>query len=285
MEEVVQLENVINAWPGSINEALKSEIETFEARNLYLKETHRSIMAIIIGYFFFKGYEIMRNRYFKHARQPHAFHFQKSVCMSRQFPNPALQRELSKSLLDREVKPGTIARQIGCDASEVRRLRQRVSETGPTTDRLRTGRPKVSTVRNSNGNGAWNKKNPQPTQLCKNSLTPASGMEIERWTLQRWRSVLFTGKGRICLVMSDRRRLVWRTWGEQFWDCCIQEQDGWGGASIMSLRQQKKHVDTLSVSSTTYKVAASYALIDVQASIDSPDEYKTQSHRVTQLCL
>ncbi|ELT93523.1 hypothetical protein CAPTEDRAFT_104931, partial [Capitella teleta] len=46
----------------------------------------------------------------------------------------------------------------------------------------------------------------------------------QRWTLQRWRSVLFTGKGRICLVMSDRRTVP---------DSCIQEQDGWGGASIM----------------------------------------------------
>ncbi|ELU16064.1 hypothetical protein CAPTEDRAFT_26497, partial [Capitella teleta] len=40
-------------------------------------------------------------------------------------------------------------------------------------------------------------------------------------------------KSRICRDGSDRRLLVWRSRGEQFRDCCIQEQDRWGGASNM----------------------------------------------------
>ncbi|ELU16984.1 hypothetical protein CAPTEDRAFT_201866, partial [Capitella teleta] len=186
----------------------------------------------------------------------------------------ALQRELSRSLLDRGVKPGTIARQMECNASTIRCLHQRAAETGSTTDRLRTGRPKVTTERQDRQIRRAQIQNrfkiavvtARGTREIHNRLLSARTVSRrlqelrlrsriryrgsilnaerchrrlqwtrfhQRWTLQRWRSVLFTGKGRICLVMSDRRRLVWRTWGEQFWDCCIQEQDGWGGASIM----------------------------------------------------
>jgi transposase len=55
----------------------------------------------------------------------------------------------------------------------------------------------------------------------------------QRWTLARWRSVLFTDESRICVDRPDRRTRVWRRQGERFQDGCVQEADRWGGASIM----------------------------------------------------
>lgn len=55
-----------------------------------------------------------------------------------------------------------------------------------------------------------------------------------RWTLARWRSVLFSDETRICVHRPDRREHVWRRRGERFQRDCIREADRWGGASIMA---------------------------------------------------
>mgnify|MGYP001599841384 CR=1 FL=1 len=57
------------------------------------------------------------------------------------------QREVSRALLDQGVGPVQIAAQMGCDPSTIRRIRQRVAQTGSTADRPRPGRRRVTTRR------------------------------------------------------------------------------------------------------------------------------------------
>lgn len=53
------------------------------------------------------------------------------------------------------------------------------------------------------------------------------------WTLEQWRSVLFTDETRVCLHGSDRRGRVYRRPGERFAQCCITETVAYGGGSCM----------------------------------------------------
>lgn len=53
------------------------------------------------------------------------------------------------------------------------------------------------------------------------------------WTLDQWRTVLFSDETRVCLFCNDRRKRVYRRQGERFAQACIQETVEYGGGSCM----------------------------------------------------
>lgn len=48
------------------------------------------------------------------------------------------------------------------------------------------------------------------------------------WTLDQWRTVLFSDETRVSLFCNDRRARVYRRQGERFAQACIQETVGYG---------------------------------------------------------
>ncbi|KAL0830028.1 hypothetical protein ABMA28_003486 [Loxostege sticticalis] len=53
------------------------------------------------------------------------------------------------------------------------------------------------------------------------------------WSIDQWRSVLFSDECRMCLHGSDRRGRVYRRPGERFAQCCFAETVAYGGGSCM----------------------------------------------------
>ena len=54
-----------------------------------------------------------------------------------------------------------------------------------------------------------------------------------RWTLQQWKSVVFTEESRFCLNMYDAGARVWRRKGERYANFCVREADRWGVGKVM----------------------------------------------------
>ncbi|CAK1579570.1 unnamed protein product [Parnassius mnemosyne] len=53
------------------------------------------------------------------------------------------------------------------------------------------------------------------------------------WTLEQWRTVLFSDETRVCLFCNDRRRRVYRRQGERFTQPCFEESVEYGSGSCM----------------------------------------------------
>lgn len=54
-----------------------------------------------------------------------------------------------------------------------------------------------------------------------------------RWTLARWRTVLFSDESRFQLYRADGRLRVWRRDGERYADANVLRRVAHGGASVM----------------------------------------------------
>lgn len=57
--------------------------------------------------------------------------------------------------------------------------------------------------------------------------------EHYNWTLEQWRTVMFSDECRICLFGNDGRERVYRRPGERYSQCCIEERVAYGGGSVM----------------------------------------------------
>lgn len=57
--------------------------------------------------------------------------------------------------------------------------------------------------------------------------------EHSNWTMDNWRSVLFTDECKIKFLSDDKRVRVWRRQGERFTDPCIHGSDRFGRPSVM----------------------------------------------------
>ncbi|VVC42504.1 Ribonuclease H-like domain,Transposase, Tc1-like [Cinara cedri] len=53
------------------------------------------------------------------------------------------------------------------------------------------------------------------------------------WTLDQWKTVLFSDETRVCLYSNDKRRKVYRRQGERFAQACTEETVEYGGGSCM----------------------------------------------------
>ena len=58
------------------------------------------------------------------------------------------------------------------------------------------------------------------------------GRAHQRFTRQRWSTVLFSDESRIQLNRADGRKRIWRRVGERFSYNCVIERNPWGGGSI-----------------------------------------------------
>ena len=145
----------------------------------------------------------------------------------------------------------------------IQRLWSRFSTTGSVSDTPHSGRPRVTTPRETAIFGEPKGKTDSNLQLkrLKLCLTPKTvrnrlrdnGMRERRPTLipdhrrrrldwarshvargiRWWNRVLFSDEGRFLLRRLDGRRRVYRRRGERYLDECVARQDAFGVVSLM----------------------------------------------------
>lgn len=91
-------------------------------------------------------------------------------------------------------------------------VRRRLAERGLTAHRPANG-PKLTTAHRQ-----------ARLQFAREHLN---------WTIDQWKTVLFSDECRICLYGNDGRGRVYRRPGERFAQCCISERVAYGGGSCM----------------------------------------------------
>ena len=185
----------------------------------------------------------------------------------------AQQRERAIGMLTAGVSMREAARRFNCSHSTIVRLSQRLAATGSTTDRRRTGQPRVTTsvqdqcirrrhLRNrfltaeETGRQVVGRRGLVSGQTVRRrlrdsglknrrpyvgpALTPGHrqrrlhwAQQHQRWTRRQWRTVVFSDESRFSLSNADGRERVWRRTGERYANCCVLEADRWGGGSVM----------------------------------------------------
>lgn len=100
-----------------------------------------------------------------------------------------------------------------------------------------TGRPmSTSTVRRRLHEGGLYARRPVlciPLTQFHKTARLRWAREHVNWTLDQWRSVLFTDESRFSLDSDSRRRLVWREAGTRYHPSNIVERDRYGGAGVL----------------------------------------------------
>ena len=185
-----------------------------------------------------------------------------------------VQRRIALGMLRSGIPVRRIAREMGCSQVAIHNLRERSHATGPLGDRLRSGRPRVTSenqdqrIRLIHLRDRWRTATMTSREIIGthgrqvNPVTirrrlRAAGLAArrpyrgpilrphirrerlqwsrihQRWTMGRWRGVLFTDESRFCLSVADGRCRVWRRRGERYADACVMERDRWGGAAVM----------------------------------------------------
>lgn len=181
------------------------------------------------------------------------------------------ERERAIGMLQLGATTGHVARTFGCSVVTVRNLRQRYQQTGQTSDRPRTGRPRITTAREDQylrtlhlrnrfltvtSSAATSLGHPLSRRTVARRLRafgirayrPFRGTvltirhrqlrlrwatQVRRWQLRDWRRVLFTDESRFAISRADGRVRVYRRAGERTANCCIQESEPYGGGSVM----------------------------------------------------
>lgn len=164
-----------------------------------------------------------------------------------------------------------IARTFGCTRVCITRLFQRLRQTGQTSDRPRSGRPRVTTpqedryirgihLRNrfipASATAATALGHPISRQTVSRRLRergirarrPYRGViltpqrrrnrlqwarHVRRWQVRDWSRVLFTDESRFCVFRADGRQRVYRRVGERLAPNCIREVPAHGGGGVM----------------------------------------------------
>ena len=158
------------------------------------------------------------------------------------------QRARVLSQLEAGATAAHVARVFGVNERTFRRLRQKFATYGIVADLPRSGRPRITTLRQDRHIQLTHLRNrfAAPNDTARN--TPgrnrprisartvwrrlnAVGLRCHR--LNGWQTVMFTDESRFCIDSSDRRQRVYRRSGERFADPCVVETDRWGGQSIM----------------------------------------------------
>lgn len=164
-----------------------------------------------------------------------------------------------------------IARTFGCTRQTVIRLLRRVNQTGQTSDRPRSGRPRVTTPREDHYLRVIHLRNRFVTMTSSastalghpisrltvmrrlraagiRSYRPFRGMSltrqhrmnrlrwartVRRWQRRNWRRVMFSDESRFNMFQADGRVRVYRRRGERLHPGCIQDVHPYGGGGIM----------------------------------------------------
>lgn len=181
------------------------------------------------------------------------------------------QRERAIGMIEMGATHIHVATTLGCHRTTVTRLMQRYRHSGQTSDRPRSGRPRVTTpqddrylrtlhLRNrfltvtssaSNALGHRVSRRTVARRLRSHGIRayrPFRGQlltaehrqrrlrwarTVLRWQRRQWQRVLFSDESRFCLFKSDGRVRVYRRRGERTAACCIQEVVPYGGGSVM----------------------------------------------------
>jgi hypothetical protein len=78
------------------------------------------------------------------------------------------------------------------------------------------------------------RKTKKPRRLNRHKVDRlAFAREHLRWNRRQWGKVLFTDECRVCLKWVDGRVRVWRARGEELEDSCVEEEEAYGGGSLM----------------------------------------------------
>lgn len=183
----------------------------------------------------------------------------------------AAQRERAVGMSQMGASNSHIARTLGCTRQTVIRLFRRVNQTGQTSDRPRSGRPRVTTPAEDRHLRTLHLRNRfvTMTQTASTALghiinrntvmrrlraagirayRPFRGMtltpqhrinrlvwarRVRRWQRRDWSRVIFSDESRFNLFQADGRVRVYRRRGERLAPACIQEVVPYGGGSVM----------------------------------------------------
>lgn len=183
----------------------------------------------------------------------------------------AIERERAVGMAHAGATHAHIARTFGCRREVITRLMQRLRQTGQTTDRPRSGRPRVTTpiedryirglhLRNrfipatltaATALGRQISRQTVSRRLREHGLRarrPYRGMtltpqhrrdrlrwatQVRRWQVRNWARVLFSDESRFCLFRADGRQRVYRRRGERLAQNCVQEVRPFGGGGVM----------------------------------------------------
>ena len=150
-------------------------------------------------------------------------------------------RERAVGMLMAGMSTEQVATAVGTTSRTIRRLRQRLRETGKTADRPRSGRPRVTTpgqdrrivISHLRDRFMPATVGPVLTRQHKRARL-AWSQEHLRWTRQEWRNVLFSDESRFSLTTADGRLMVYRRRNERYAEACMLQRDSYGGGgSIM----------------------------------------------------
>ncbi|KAK6183161.1 hypothetical protein SNE40_010691 [Patella caerulea] len=177
------------------------------------------------------------------------------------------QRQRALGMLNMGATHVHVARTFGCSRVTVGNLVQRFRQTGRTSDRSRTGRPRVRyfrtrhlrnrflTVTSSARNALGRRVSPQTVARRLRTggirasrpfkgqlLTPENRRRrrrwantVRRWQRRQWQRVVFSDESQFCLFRVDGRQRVYRRRGERTAACCVREVVPYSGGSVMVL--------------------------------------------------
>ncbi|XP_053384473.1 uncharacterized protein LOC128550131 [Mercenaria mercenaria] len=182
-----------------------------------------------------------------------------------------IQHERAIAMMQCNRRAEDIVRLFGCTKATINSLRRRFQQTGSTSDRPRSGRPRVTTQADDNFIKMTSLRNRfQPATVTAATLPGrqvsadtirrrlrmygirprrpyrgpvltqrhrrarlARAQRHQRWRRVDWNMVIFSDETRIQLRQADWRTRVFRRIGERFADACVEETDRFGGGSGM----------------------------------------------------
>ena len=183
------------------------------------------------------------------------------------------ERERAVGMLESRVAVSVVARRFNCSLQTIYNLQERVQRTGSTSDRPRSGQPRVTTHRQdayirqmhlrnrfqtttSTARQVAGRRGQVSASTVRRRLR-AAGLHArrpyvgpvltrvhrqrrlqwatlhQRWARRQWATVVFSDESRFTLSRADGRSRVWRRAGERYADACVLEADHFGGGSVM----------------------------------------------------
>ena len=166
-----------------------------------------------------------------------------------------------------------VERRLNCTRTTVYSLRDRLEQTGSTSDRPRSGQPRVTTDRQDvfirrrhlrnrfqtasstalqvvgrrgqvSANTVWRRLRAAGLHARRPYVGPILtrlhrqrrmqwAAVHRRWLRRQWTAVVFSDESRFTLSRADGRVRVWRRVGERYANNCVLEADRFGGGSVM----------------------------------------------------
>lgn len=182
-----------------------------------------------------------------------------------------IERERAVGMVQQGPSHADVARRLNCTRITVTRLMQRLRQTGRTTDRPRSGIPRVTTpdedrhirvlhLRNrfvtatstaATAHGHRISRQTVYRRLRQHGIRarhPYRGpfltlqhqinrliwaRRVRRWQQRDWARVLFSDESRFCIFRIDGRQHVYRRVGERLAPNCVHQVGPFGGGGLI----------------------------------------------------